>query len=162
MRGDTARLGSDIFQNITLGKITRPSSVSAGHPCACPWQLQIPPWHKHSSCWAHRESQCEHFWLNVLKSKVQRAQWVQIHHLQCGCMWSAPWALQGASAVCFWEGECELSEPSLCCHHLARPWFCRLSLWQQQEKLQEQDQHSLSALPAEELFWKVCELNTSL
>lgn len=104
MRGNTMRLGSDICQDITLGEITRPFSVSAGHPCACPWQLLLPPWHKHSSCWAQRESQWEHFCLKALQPKVQTAQGVQIHHLQCGCPWSAPWALQGGQCCLFLVG----------------------------------------------------------
>lgn len=64
------------------------ASVSAGL-----W-LQLPPWHKRSSCCAHRESHWEQFWWKALKPKVQ------IHHLQCRFIWSAQWALQ--------EGQCWL------------------------------------------------------
>lgn len=146
-----------IFPRISLQRRSPSSaSVSAGHPCA---SHSAPSLAQRLLCCAHRESQGEHFWLKALKPKVQTAQWVQIHHLQRGCLWSARWALQGGHC-CLFFGRGSLSY--LNAFAVVRSWFCSLSLWQLQEKLQDHDQHSRSAFPAEELFWKVCELNMSL
>lgn len=97
MRGNTRRLGSDICQNIALGKITR-QCLCQCWASLCLSLLQFLPGTNPPRA-AQRELQHEQFWLKVLKPEVQTAQWVQIHHLQC--MWPAPWALQGGQSCVF-------------------------------------------------------------
>lgn len=159
MRGNTRRLGGDNCHNITLGKITRQCLPQC-------WAVPVPA-PAASGCSSLPGTNTGNLSVNIFSKKhwsQKCKQPSECKDIICsvGACDLLNELYKGVSAVYFLVGECALSELFLRCHCLVRSWFCRLSLWQRQEKLQEHDQHSLSASLAEELFWKVCKLNTSL
>lgn len=97
------------------------------------------------------KSLCEHLLVKSSEAKMQTARPVWIQYLQCRCLRFAQWALQGDQYYFLNRENIRYPNPFSVVTALSDHDFA-LSLWQLQEKQQEEDQCSTSALPARNCF----------